>query len=90
MMTKQEIADLVESLKRERDELHLQLHLFKADAHDEWLELEKKWANFQHKAEAVATTAGHAAADVGAVMRLLGNEVGAGYRKIRESLRGTV
>ncbi len=89
MMTKQDIADLVDSLKRERDELHLKLHLFKAEARDEWAELEKKWTHFQHKAGAANAAAGEAAGEIGAAMRLLGEEARTGYRKIRESLKSS-
>ena len=87
MMTKQNITDLIESLKRERDELHLKFHLFKQEARDEWATLEKKWTEVQHKASTVGTAAGEVAGEIGATMRLVGQEVREGYRKIRESLK---
>ena len=87
MAMQQDIARLVETLKRERDELNLQLHLFKAEAKTDWTALERKWTRFQRKAESVGTNAGHVAGDVGAAVRLLGKEVRGGYRKIRDSLK---
>ena len=56
MAMQQDIARLVETLKRERDELNLQLHLFKAEAKTDWTALERKWTRFQRKAESVGTT----------------------------------
>ncbi len=87
MLTKQDIAELVESLKRERDELHLQFHLFKAEARTEWAGLEEKLTHFQHKAHAASAAAGEAAGEVGAAAKLVGEEMRAGYRRIRETLK---
>lgn len=87
MTMQQHIARLVGTLKRERDELKVQVHLLKADAHDEWVKLEKQWIQFERKAETVGTTAGQAAGEVGAAVRILGEEVRAGYRRIRDSLK---
>ena len=89
MMTQQDIADLVASLKRERDELHLQFHLFKQEVRDEWTVLEKKWAHFQQRVSTVGDAAGEVAGEIGAAVRLLGQEVRDGYRKIRESLKSS-
>jgi hypothetical protein len=83
----QDIKDVVETIKRERDELRVQLHLFKAEAHDEWVRLEKQWAHFRQKADTVATVTGQATGDVGVSVRLLGDEIAEGYRKIRDSLK---
>jgi hypothetical protein len=83
----QELDELVSTLRRERDELHVQLHLARADARDEWNELEKKWERFQSKSATVATAAGAAAGDIGAALRILGDELRAGYRRVRESIK---
>ena len=87
MTMQQNIAELIDSLKRERDELKLQVHLLKAEAHDEWLELEKQWPHLEHKAKTATTAAELAAADVAAALRLLGEELRAGYRRIRDALK---
>jgi hypothetical protein len=86
-MNKQDVNDLVESLRRDRDELRVQMHLLKADARDEWATLEKKWAHLQTKSEAVGASAGQVASEVGAALKLLGDEVRTGYRKIRDTIK---
>lgn len=88
-MTMQDIADLAASLKRERDELYLQLHLFRAETRDQWAELEKQWTQLRRKSVAASAAAGEAAGEISAAARLVGEEVRAGYRKIRDSLRAT-
>ncbi len=47
MAEKVKLDDLIESLRQERDELNLQLHLAKAEVKQEWEELEKKWENLE-------------------------------------------
>ena len=44
-------AELLDTLKQQRDELKLQLHLGKAEAKDELEELEKKWTNIKADAD---------------------------------------
>ena len=86
-MSQQDIDELVESLTRDRDELRLQFHLFKSEVRDEWAEIEKKWASFHRQASVTSAAAGEAAGEIGAAVRLLGEETRAGYRKIRGSLK---
>ncbi len=87
MAMQQDIARLVETLKRERDELNLQLHLFKAEAKTDWTALERKWKRFQRKAESVGTNAGHVAGGCGCCRKTTWGRSAGGYRKIRDSLR---
>ena len=83
---KAEIAALLEKLKYERDELKLQIHLAKANAHDEWERMEGKWDTFHDKAAAVGETAADASKDVAAATRILGGELKKGYERIREAI----
>lgn len=41
---RKELETLLDGLKQQRDELMVQLHLAKAEARDEWEELEKNWS----------------------------------------------
>lgn len=84
------MADLREELKKledmvlqQRDELRVKLHLAKADARDEWEELERKWAEAQGKFAQVQKAAGESGEDVEAAARLLGEELLKGYERIR-------
>ena len=89
MMTKQDITDLIEALKRERDALRVQLHLFKQEARSEWETLEKKWEHLQQRSAIVREAAGEVASELGTAVRLLGQEIRDGYRKLRETLKST-
>ena len=77
---------MLEDLKQVRDELELQIHLAKADARDEWTELEKKWDHFRARAEVVGKAAEEAAGDVGEALEVLGDEIKKGYERIRKLL----
>jgi hypothetical protein len=83
---KAEVSDLLETLKRERDEIRVQLHLAQAEARDEWERMEKKWENFHGKAAAVGEVAAGASKDVGAAARVLGEELKKGYARIRKAI----
>lgn len=49
--SKDDLNRVTNELKRYRDELKLKVHLAKADARDEWNELEKRWERFEEQAE---------------------------------------
>lgn len=77
---------VMERLRRERDELRLQAELGKAEMKDEWEALEKKWGHLEHRMAAVAGEAREASQDVGAAIGLLLDELGEAYRRIRGRL----
>ena len=84
---KTEIAELVEKLRHERDELNLQLHLAKAEAREEWWYLEKKWEHFQENSAIVGDAALEASQEIGAATHKLGEELKNGYQHIREAIK---
>ena len=43
MVDKNDINEVFENLKQQRDEIRVKMHLAAADAKDEWEALEKKW-----------------------------------------------
>ena len=43
----EEVKDLFEKLKTERDELKVKVHLGKADMSDKWNAVEEKWESFK-------------------------------------------
>lgn len=83
---KHEIEELVKELKEDRDELHLQIHLAKADARDEWEKAEKKWRTLKKKVETAAREGKAASRDVGAAAKLLVDELKEAYTRIRRKL----
>ena len=77
---------LVAELKTERDELRVRAHLLKAEAREEWDELEDKWQHFESKLGRVGTSAKQSAQEIGAATQQLGEEFGAAYRRLKDSL----
>ena len=80
------MATLKEDLRQTRDELRVQMHLAKADARDDWDNLEHKWDDFQQKLDKVEDAAGDSAKDVGDALSALGDEIKAGYQRIRDAM----
>lgn len=80
---REELKKLEDAVLQQRDELRVKLHLAKADARDEWEELERKWAEVQAKLEQVKKTAGESSEGIEAAARLLGEELLKGYERIR-------
>jgi hypothetical protein len=42
-----DIKKFIETIRTERDDINVKLNLAKADAKDEWLELERKWQGIE-------------------------------------------
>lgn len=85
------INEMVEKLKTWRDELNVQAHLMKADAKDEWVELEKKWdqlvvsaKSMEPKATEIAT---EIATDVKENAAKISQQLMEKYAQIKESLK---
>ena len=79
-------GELKQELERLRDELAVRMHLAKAEARDQWEELEKKWEHFRARLEVVGRAAEESAEDVGDALELLGSELKRGYARIRKLL----
>lgn len=84
--TKKRIDEMLETLKRQRDELALKIHLGKADAKVEWDKLEKKLAELKAQAGPVGGAVGDTAKNVGSALELAGEEIKKGYDRIRKLL----
>jgi len=80
------IEEALAALRRERDELALQVRLGKAEARDEWKALEAKLAALEARVRPVAEAAGEAAGGVGASLELAAEEIKKGFDKIRKLL----
>ena len=80
------MAMLKEDLRQTRDELRVQMHLAKAEARDDWDNLEHKWDEFQQKLDKVEDVTEDSAKDVGGALSALGDEIKAGYKRIRDAM----
>lgn len=81
-----EINHLAENLKQQRDELKLKAHLLSLEAKDEWEKAEGNWEEFQEKAGKLGAAGKEASKDVGAAVKLLGEELKHAYERMRKSL----
>ena len=80
------IGELLEELRKSRDELRVQMHLAALEVREDWDALEKKWDHFHGRAEQVGEATGEAAEDIGEALGLVGEELRKGYKRIRKSL----
>jgi broad specificity phosphatase PhoE len=83
---KKEIETFMQKLERQRDELLLQIHLAKAEAKDEWDSAEKKWDHLKAKTPAVAKESGESLKDLGAAVKLVGEELMRSYERIKKTI----
>jgi restriction endonuclease S subunit len=89
-MNIEQITDRLEKtlkeLKTERDDLKVQLHLLNMDAKEEWSELENKYEKFKAKASIVAEATEDSAEEVVEALKLVGEELHEGYKRIKRSM----
>lgn len=79
---KERIDEMLNTLKQERDELQVKLHLAKLEAGDEWEVIEAKLAKLEAKAKELGGATMDASTDIGAAAKLLGEEIRDGFKKI--------
>lgn len=80
------INRLISSLKQQRDELKLQMHLASAEVKDEWKGLEEKFQQMTSNYEPVKHAVGETAGDVWESLKLVAGEIEEGFHRIRKSL----
>lgn len=85
-MDREDLRELATKLEQQRDELRLKAALGKAEAREEWDELEEKWDRLKGKLRAAGEEADDASDDVKAAASLLMEELKKGYAKIRDRL----
>lgn len=85
-MDRSEFRELAEKLERQRDELKVKAALGKAEARDEWNELEEKWDRLKSRLRAAGEEVDDASEDVRAAASMLMEELKKGYDRIRDRL----
>ncbi len=78
--------ELVDKLRRQRDELRVQLHLASMEAREEWEVLEGKWSLLNTKMKQIADEVTHSGREVGASLGKIGQEIESGYQRIQKLL----
>lgn len=89
-MTTQEksasVSKLMHDLKRERDELKVQVHLGALEAKEEWQVLSDKLNALSHRYDPLKNAVEETAADVWDSLQLVGSEIWDGFKRVRQSL----
>lgn len=80
------VKDMISSLKRQRDELKLQVHLGSADAKEEWERLDEKFQGLVSRFEPLKQAVDETTEDVWESLKLVAGEVTDGFHRIRKSL----
>ena len=83
---KENLQELAAELRQTRDELRVQMSLAKAEAKEEWEELEEKWDHFRTRMKPVEDAVGESASEVGDALVALGKELKKGYQRVRDAL----
>jgi len=73
-------------LARLRDQLQLQIHLAQAEVRTQWEELEKKWTLLQSRLTVLEVAGQESKREIGEAVRLLIQELGDGYQRVRGAL----
>ena len=86
MSERDHIAELISSLKQQRDELALKIHLGKQEAKDEWERVTAKLDELTKDYEPVKSAVEETAGNVFDAMKLVAGEVQEGFQRIRKAL----
>ncbi len=80
------LAEMLEKLEQERDELKVRMHLGKAEAREEWEKMEERIGELRGRLDKAGDEAGDVMEDVGAAAKLLGEEIREGFARLRKTL----
>ncbi len=83
---RQSLEELIVKLKQERDELALKMHLGKAELKDEWDTVQRKLDQLTDRFEPLNKAVAETSEDVWESLKLVGEEIKAGFHRIRKSL----
>lgn len=86
MDLQKEFETLVETLKTERDEIKLKLHLASMDAKDEFEGVEKKWDEITEKAADIADDSKETSEEFIGKVKIVGDELKEAYTRIKAQL----
>jgi len=78
--------EMISTLKQHRDELAVKMHLAKAELRDEWNSVNDKLAQMSQDYEPLKKATSESAGEVWESLKLVGEEVKAGFNRIRKSL----
>ena len=86
MDLKKEFDELTDTLKQQRDEIEVQIHLASMEAKDEWQKAEKNWGQFIDGLGVITDDAKEASAELINTTKIIGDELKNTYTRISERL----
>ena len=86
MSDRDHLAELISSLKRQRDELALKIHLGKAEAKEEWEKVNAKLDELMREYEPLKDAVEETAGNVFEGLKLVAGEVEEGFKRIWKTL----
>lgn len=86
MAIEKELNALFETLKEQRDEIELQLHLAGMEAKEQWHKAEPKWQHFIDELGIVNDDTKEVSADLMHAAKVIGDDLKETYQRIIEKL----
>jgi uncharacterized coiled-coil DUF342 family protein len=83
------LQDSIASLKQQRDELAVQMHLGKAELREEWDKMRAKLDKLNDDYEPVREAMGESAEQVVESLKLVAGEIKDGFQRIRKSMQSS-
>lgn len=80
------LEELMSSLKQQRDELALKIHLGKEDAKDEWEKVQEKFTKLSDDFDPVKEAVEESASNLFQSLKLMAGEVKESFDRIRDSI----
>ncbi len=80
------LQETISTLKQQRDELALKIHLGGAELKDEWDVLDGKLSKLTHEFEPLKHAVAESGEGLWESMKLVGEEIKSGFDRIRKSL----
>jgi hypothetical protein len=87
MNLKKEFEEITETLKQQRGEIQLQIHLASMDAKQEWQRAEKKWRKFVDSLGVITDESKEASAELIHATKVIGDELKEAYKRISDRLK---
>ncbi len=86
MNIQKEFDELINTLKQQRGEIELQIHLASMDAKDEWKKAEKTWGKFVDDLDLISDDTKETGAELVNATKVIGDELKETYHRISERL----
>ncbi len=87
MNVKKEFDEITESLKQQRGDIQLQIHLANMEAKQEWKKVEKNWDKFVDSIGVITDETKETSTEIIHATKVIGDELKDAYGRISERLK---